>query len=414
MRIEIVAIGNELLGGFTINSNAAFISKQLQMQGWSVSRHTVLPDEEKELLTGLSEALERSDIVLCTGGLGPTGDDITRAAAAKLFQCAMRYDEEVANDLRRRFGDTFSTIDDQATIPEKAIALLNEVGSAPGLILSNEKSLLALLPGVPSEMKPLFIEKLLPLLCDKLKGTPRHYRRIINLWGTAEAAVDPLLRSLVAENPKMSYGIYPGLGVLSIHLIAQSDGSSSSKAAAMTLLEEPFQRIQQTFSSHSFAADSNTLEEAVHTALIARKQTLSVAESCTGGALSAKLTQRAGASQFFRGGVVAYSNELKTHMLNISAALIERHGAVSSQVVSAMTEGMEAHSGSDWTLAVSGIAGPDGATADKPVGTVWCAIKQKGFPAHSWQIQVYGSRTTIIERSTNALLGKLLWRLHNY
>lgn len=411
MRIEIVAIGNEVLGGFTVNSNAAFISKGLQMAGWAVSRHTVLPDEKTALLTGLSEAMERSDIVLCTGGLGPTGDDITRGVAAELFQCGMRYDEDVASDLRRRYGDTFSTLDDQATIPEKAVALLNEVGSAPGLILSNEKSLLALLPGVPSEMKPLFTEKLLPFLCTKLKGEPRHYRRIINLWGTPEAAVDPLLRDIVAEQPLISYGIYPGLGVVSIHLIAEGDASSSGEAAAIVLLEEPFQRILQRFSSRCFTAASSTLEEAVHAALIAKNETLSVAESCTGGALSAKLTQRPGASQFFRGGVVAYSNELKIKILGVPAQLLERHGAVSSQVVAAMAEGMESCSGSDWTLAVSGVAGPGGATADKPVGTVWGAIKQRGSPPHSWQIPVYGSRTTIIERSTNALLGELLSRL---
>jgi len=390
MQIELIGIGNEVLRGFTINSNGAFMAQELLREGFCPSRHTVLPDDPKQLKRGLDEALLRADVVITTGGLGPTRDDITRTAAAELFGSDFYHDETIAKDIIRRYGGDHPSIEDQATVPTKATPLLNTVGTAPGLIFTDSRGTLILLPGVPAEMEALFLDQVIPYL-KKHYSPERLSVKEIHLFGLPEVAIEPTLREINDAYPDVEMGIYPSYGVVTVRLVCKD----------ATRLEKPYQRLCQEFASHRFT--SKTLEEAIHTLFIEKGITLSVAESCTGGSVAARLTQLSGASNYFLGSVVAYANDVKVQVLGVSQKTLNEHGAVSEEVVSQMALGSLDITKSDYALAVSGIAGPTGA----PVGKVWCAVAKKGEKPHAWEILARGNRSVIITRSVNALLGEL-------
>lgn len=402
--IEVVAIGNEVLCGYTVNTNAAYIGQELLNIGLLVSRQTALPDDAQLLKHGLQEALQRSQLVITTGGLGPTCDDLTRGVAADLFQSDFRFDEAIAADLRRRFGDKLTTIQDQATVPTKARVLQNQSGTAPGLIFSNGRSTMILLPGIPAEMRAMFQKQVIPYLKEHFRKATRVYCKRINLHGIAESTADALLRKLQPQYPKVNFGIYPGQGILSIQLSVYA----KDEAEANRQMESPFQAIATQFSRNIFEAASGRLEEEIHRRFIEKKLTLSAAESCTGGSLSARLTQMPGASQYFFGSVVAYANGLKTKLLGVPEQLVKAKGAVSEEVVRAMLQGLLERTQSDYGVAVTGIAGPDGGTPEKPVGTVWCAVGQRNGEIRAWKLQAHGNRDMVIDHSVNALLAGLL------
>lgn len=404
MRIELIVIGGEVLKGTTINTNASFIGKSLHGAGYLLSRQTTLPDDRALLEEGIAEALERADIVLTTGGLGPTIDDITRKTVAALFDSGFHFDKEVADDLAARYGADLKSLTDQATVPSKAKIMLNTVETAPGFIFEQGKGALIMLPGVPHEMKPMLTAKVLPYLRQHFPLREKWFRKELHLFELPENAVDPSLRELKEQHPQVEFGIYPALGLLSVHLEARAEDAQ----AAEKLLAAPFIKLEEQFATNCFDAPNGLIEEAVHHLFCENGWTLSAAESCTGGSLSARLTALPGASQYFLGSVVSYSNDIKTALLNVPASEIAAHGAVSEAVVARMASGVIAATGSEFGLAVSGIAGPDGGTAEKPVGTVWCAVCRKGEKPHTWQIRARGSRHMIIERSVNALLSNLL------
>lgn len=396
MTIEIVAIGNEILSGFTINSNAAYLSQRLLQEGMATKCHTVLPDNEELLEKGLKEALNRSEVVITTGGLGPTIDDLTRKVVAKLFDSEFYLNDEIANELKQRYGDIPSLID-QATVPKKAIILKNRLGTAPGFVFKNNHSLLIVLPGVPSEMKEMFEKHALSYL--KKGSEYKISEKWINLFGILEASVDPFIRELQTKYPDINFGIYPALGTLRIHLTTKMNPS---------MLEKAETDLKKRFATHVYDSDSGKIEEAVQKGFIDRRLTLSLAESCTGGAIASHLTQIPGASRYFLGSVVAYSNQLKTDLLQVPETLLKEKGAVSKEIVEAMLQGILAKTKSDFGIAVTGIAGPDGGTFEKPVGTIWGAVGGKAKKAFVWQFKAYGNRAMVIEYSVNELLGKLL------
>ena len=392
MKIEIVTIGTEVVRGFTVNTNVAYISQELLKAGFVVSRHTTLPDEATALREGLQDALERSDLVITTGGLGPTQDDITRNIAAKLFDSDFHYDEEVAEDLKRRFSEKLPTLKDQATVPSKAEVMKNPVGTAPGFIIKN----LIMLPGVPNEMKSMFTKQVLPYINSHFPSEKPAHCKVLNLVKVFEFQVDPFLRELNQKYPDVEFGIYPALGLLSIRL-------STDKT-----LEKPYQELVQKYAPYMYESPSGKIEEAIQLLFIKNGWTLSVAESCTGGSIAAQLTRIPGASDYFLGSLVVYSNELKTQLLNVPADLIKEKGAVSEECVNAMVSGLLQTTVSDFGIAVSGIAGPAGGTPERPVGTIWAAIVKKGNTIRSWKMQLKGNRDTIIDYSVNAVLGELL------
>lgn len=403
LKIEIVAIGNEVMSGVTTNTNAAEIGRALLEIGLIATRQTVLPDKSELLKEGLREALQRSDIVITTGGLGPTCDDITRQAAAELFHSDFIFRPEIAAELEKRYGAALPTIKDQATVPIKAEVLSNPLGTAPGFIFEEQGKIFILMPGVPPEMRAMLANYTIPFLDKRISPRERFYRKTAHLLNLPEAAVDPYLREIGSKYPQVDMGIYPSLGTLTVHMTVHAE----SKRAAENLLQAPYQLLREKFANHLYEAPSGKIDEAVHMRLIELKQTLSIAESCTGGAVSARLTRHSGASNYFLGGFVTYSNAMKEKVLNVPKSLIEAHGAVSAEVVNAMLDGVLALTGSDYAMAVTGIAGPSGGTPTKPVGTVWCGVARQGQKTHIWLLNARGSREMVIERSINAVLCNL-------
>lgn len=404
MNIELISIGNELLTGFTVNSNAAYISQGLFLEGYTSSRHTVLPDDVNYLEKGIREALQRSDILIMTGGLGSTCDDNTRDIVAKIFNSDFHFDLAIAKDLKIRYGDSFPTIENQATVPSKAKIIKNLLGTAPGFIFEANSKIVILLPGVPHEMKAMFTDQVLLFLKNRFVGSLKNYSKRIHLVGLPEAAVDPLLRQLQKEYPVVEFGIYPSLGHLSVQLSVRD----CEEEKAFSILSKPEKAVKAAFASYLFESATGRIEDSLQQLFIERKLTLSLAESCTGGSIASHLTQVPGSSQYFLGGVVAYSNVLKEKLLGVSSQLLVERGAVSQEVVEAMLQGILIKTGSDYGIAISGIAGPSGGTADKPVGTIWATIGRKGEHPHSWQFHSRGNRAVVIERCVNAVLGKLL------
>ncbi len=365
MSIEVVAIGNEVLSGMIVNTNASYIGRKFSELGWMLSRHTVLPDEIPVMVQGLKEALQRSTVVIVTGGLGPTIDDLTGAAAAQVCKSA-------------------------------PTELSNPVGSAPGFQYLENSKYLFLLPGVPNEMHAMFDLHVLPVL-QKLFPA-RGFRKKIHLCFLNEKEIDPLLRNLQQKYPSLDIGIYPSYGKLSVALFALSK----------TPIDVATEEISTKFAKHIFTAESGNVEEAIHNWMISHKKTLALAESCTGGTISTLLTAIPGASQYFLGSLVTYSNELKTKILEVSPATLEKHGAVSRMVVTEMLQGLFKVTDADYGIAVSGIAGPSGGTNEKPVGTIWYALGGRGKTPVIDTFIAKGNRESIVQMTSKRLLS-FLW-----
>jgi len=369
MSIELVSVGDELLNGLTINTNAAYMSLKLSEGGWKVARQTTLSDEIGPLTSGLRETLERSSLVIATGGLGPTLDDVSAEAAQTLF-----------------------------TSPPEILP--NPVGSASGLLFEDRNKKLIMLPGVPQEMQVMFEESVLPLVRQTVPKSSLDFRAVLYFCRLKETELDPTLRELRQKGVRS--GIYPSYGTVAVRLYAPTQ----------ELLDEACSIFPKKWPRNFFTAASGKIEEAIQKKLISNGETLALAESCTGGLIAAQLTARPGASDYFLGSCVVYSNRLKEQILGVRPQTLQRHGAVSEEAVREMLEGVFNVCQSDWGISVSGIAGPSGGTLQKPVGTVWYALGKRN------QEPVVGkfdfqrkNRETIILMSTNWLLGELLIKI---
>lgn len=362
MSIEIVAVGNEVLSGMIVNTNGAYLGRRLDEEGWRVSRQSTLPDERAPLIEGLDEALKRSSIVIATGGVGPTLDDITYDCAKTLF-----------------------------SVP--GVPLKNPIGSAEGYYFREGNRLLFLLPGVLQEMEAMFEQEVMSLLPPQKKG----HRLTLHFSMLRENDVDPFLRDM-----KVEAGIYPSYGALTVVL----------RGFDLKVLEMGKEKLKKEFSAHYYESPSGTLEEAIQEKMIKNKKTLACAESCTGGFLSSQLTAIPGASNYFLGSLVTYSNSLKQHLLHVSSKTLESKGAVSSETVHEMWKGVLQATGADFAVAVSGIAGPSGGTGEKPVGTVFYALGFKEKPPEIGVLHFKGPRALVILRTTRRLLSLIWNQLH--
>ncbi len=362
MSIEIVAIGNEVLRGMTVNTNGAYLGRRLDEEGWTITRQSVLPDTKDCLISGLEEALKRSSIVIATGGLGPTLDDLTAECAASLF-----------------------------SFP--ATPLKNHIGSASGFCFKEGQKVLFLLPGVPQEMENMFEKEVLPLLPPQKK----EHRLTAHFSMLRETEVDPFLRDM-----KIEAGIYPSYGSLTVVL----------RGADLAVLEAGKEKLKKQFSDHYYESASGKLEEAIQDWMIQHKKTVACAESCTGGLLASHLTAVPGSSAYFLGSIVAYSNRLKEAALQVSSQTLDTKGAVSLEAVQEMWAGVLKLTGADLAVAVSGIAGPSGGTPDKPVGTVFYAIGFKNKTPEVGSFHYAGPRNLIILRTTRRLLALIWNQLH--
>jgi len=401
MAIEVISIGNELLSGSVLNTNVAIMGQRFLSHGFAIDRVTLLPDDFSLLKEGIKEAMRRSAYVITTGGLGPTGDDLTRDVIAELFQRPLICDRDVAEDLIKRFTSNFSTLQNQTKVPQGSTVLYNPIGTAPGFILTHKKSTLIALPGVSMQMEAM-LSSVVPYL---EKSCPKNfYSTSLYLCLLVEEQVDPFLRTLEKEYSGLQIGICPSLGVLALFV----------RAPNITTLNRVVEKITQSFSSYLFSTVSKRIEERIQEWMIAHKKSLVCAESCTGGHLSARLTAISGASSYFLGGVVSYSNSLKISLLHVSPESLRSYGAVSREVVIEMAQGALALADADYSLAISGIAGPCGGSDDKPVGTVWGAIATKKETFSGKICAQKGARREIVNEYSTTFLFSILWRYLQY
>ena len=373
MKAELLAVGSELLGPLRADSNALWLTERLLDSGIEVIARTTIADQAAPLATAFRTALARAELVIATGGLGPTADDLTREAAAAATGRALRRDPALLEALRQRFArfarPMSATNEKQADVIAGAVALANGRGTA-GQSLELGGRLLVLLPGPPGEMQPMFEEQVLPRLRRLVGETSVVRRRVLRIAAMPESEVDQIAAPVYGrfENPKTT--ILGSAGQVELHLVAQA----ASEAEAEARIEGLAAELRAALPGRIFSEDGRELPQVVVELLRSRGLTLALAESCTGGLLSARLTEVAGASAVLERAFVTYSNRAKTEELGVEPGLVERVGAVSEEVAAAMAAGARAAAGTDVGVGITGIAGPDGGTSEKPVGLVYIAL----------------------------------------
>ena len=384
MFVELITTGSELLLGATLNTHQQWIGRQLAEIGMPVSRQLTVPDSGTAIAEAVAEALNRADLIITTGGLGPTSDDRTRDEIARLLGLTMSEDPAVLKQIelafRRRnrpLPPNFKSLASiQAQVPAGALVLKNEHGSAPGLAIAVPRSSgghaprqLIMLPGPPRELQPMFSEHVLPLLKSRFPASGSFVSTTFHTIGIGESRVEDAIRPhlIELEAHGLEIGYCARTGEVDVRLSAQ--GSD-----AAVVVKEAANRVRRLMSKHTYSEDRRSLEEVVIDLLRAQNKKLATAESCTGGLAANCLTNISGASDVFVGGLVTYSNELKQSLLGVRPETLAAHGAVSEETAREMATGALTRCGADLAIAITGIAGPTGGSADKPVGTVFIAL----------------------------------------
>jgi nicotinamide-nucleotide amidase len=414
MRIEVVTIGDELLLGYTIDTNAAHLARELAALGVEVVRRTTCGDSAESIATAVREALDRAGAVITTGGLGPTSDDLTKPAIAALFGRRMVLDEEHLAWMRDRWATRWPARPmpdanvQQAMLPEGAGKLTNRHGSAPGIWLEDERGRwVAMLPGVPREMRGMLADTLLPLVRERLGDVRSVVRsRTLRSTGVAESAVADRIAALPHGVGDVELAYLPNVQGVDLRLTVRG----AAPAVADARLAESAARVRSVMDQAIYGEDDTDLAAVVLDQCRARGLTLGVAESCTGGMLGARLTAVPGSSDVFHGGVIAYHDSLKRSLLGVPDALLRAHGAVSEPVVRAMASSARTAAGVDAALAITGVAGPGGGTAAKPVGTVWIALDLRGA-VEARLLNLWGDRDEIRQRSAQWAMELLRYTL---
>jgi nicotinamide-nucleotide amidase len=377
MNACILAIGSEMLTPFRVDTNSLFITERLNTIGYDVRLKAVVGDDVGELARVLEGVLSWADLIVVTGGLGPTEDDITRDAVARALNIPLDVDEEVVERIRERFARRGMTMPDinrrQAMVPRGATVLPNPNGTAPGLWLEKGTVALVLLPGPPRELKPMLDVVIAEQLAPK-SGGGGLYRRVLKITGRAESDVDaqaqPVYGKWTSQSVPISTTILAVLGQIELHLTAQARSAEEADA----VLDVAVRQLQDVLGPSVYSVDGRTLEAVVGALLRERKLTIAAAESCSGGLLMSRLTDVPGSSDYVDRGVVCYSNQSKVDLAGVPPPLIAEHGAVSEPVAQAMAEGIRARAGTSIGVGITGIAGPGGGTPAKPVGTVCIAV----------------------------------------
>lgn len=375
VKAELLAIGSELLGPLRAETNSLWLTERLLDAGIEVAARVTLADDAGLLESAFRHALSRADVVIATGGLGPTADDLTREALAAATARGLVRDPAIVEALRARFARYGRPMSDknlqQADVVAGAEVLVNPRGTAPGQLLEHEGRLVVLLPGPPGEMKPMFDQQVLPRLRARAGASRVVLRRVLRIAGMPESGVDELAAPIYSRFTNPVTTILGAPGQVELHLVAHGEG----EAEAESRIEELARLLREALAGRVFSEDGRELPRVVADLLRERSLTLALAESCTGGLLAARLTDVPGVSAVLERAVVTYANRAKVEALGVDPALIEAHGAVSEEVAAAMAEGVMRSARSDVGAAITGIAGPDGATPDKPVGLVYVAIR---------------------------------------
>jgi nicotinamide-nucleotide amidase len=402
MRAEIIAIGSELLTPYRLDTNSLFLTDGLNQVGIRVVHKAVVGDSLDDMRASFRQALDRADLVVACGGLGPTDDDRTREAVADLLGRKLELNEGVLRhiqELFRRFGRVMPEINRrQAMVPEGATVIPNPRGSAPGLWIETSGHIVILLPGVPSELRAMFDQEVRPRL-TRLGHDERLFTRDLRITGLPESEVEQRVSPLYALYPDTETTILASPPGIQLHPRVWS----RDPAQANQILDEMVKRMALALGEHLYSTEGEAMEEVVARVLTENRATIAVAESCTGGLLAERLTNIPGSSVYFLGGVVCYSNELKSALVDVPAELIETKGAVSPEVALALAEGIRKRTGATIGVGVTGIAGPGGGTPEKPVGLVHIGIAdQRGprerrfqFPGDRERIRMHASQTAL-------------------
>lgn len=409
MKIEIITVGNELLSGSTINSNAQYLCKTLFKNGYETNYVSVFSDEKKDLQDGIKKALDRASCIIITGGLGPTLDDNTKTIVCDLLKISLEYREDIEQDIRRRFGE-IDSLQNQSTVPKSGYVFRNELGTAPGFAFLNAGKIIILLPGVPAELKVMFEKHALLFIEKHFPIEQKIYQDLISFCLISETKIDAVLRACV-KSEDIALGIYPKHGIVNVTITTKAN----DKSEATNKIKEVKKQILSNLQDYVFLSDSGKIEEALHDAAVAKNVKLVFAESCTGGAISSKITSIPGSSEYFLGSFITYSNDLKKNILKVSEKTLKEKGAVSVDVVKEMLKGVFKITDANYALAISGIAGPTGATKDKPIGTICIAVGKRDDVIDAGVIQLQGNRDIIIEWATTIALSILYKRIaHNF
>jgi nicotinamide-nucleotide amidase len=375
MKIGILTIGNELMNGRIADTNSSFIAREMNLQGWQVETMMSVGDDFETIKTRLHYLLTFTDAVICTGGLGPTADDITTAAVAKAFELPLYTDEKVLACLKElfiRFNLRWTDNNaKQAVFPQGAEVIPNPVGTAAGFVLPVQEKLVFVIPGVPSETYRMLPEGVIPVLRRYFPQPVRHsIKQTIKSFGLGEGTVDQRLADVNFDALGVSVGFYPVFPENHLVLIARSDSLEQAEKNMQKAVDEVTARLSDSI----FGYSEKTLEEIIAEALTEKRLTIAVAESCTGGLIANRLTDVPGSSVYFERGLVTYSNEAKIQLLGVPPEIIEQHGAVSEETARLMAEGVRRIAKTALGLSSTGIAGPTGGSKEKPVGTVYVAL----------------------------------------
>jgi len=373
MRAEIIAVGSELLSQARLETNSIFITQKLKESGLKVMRKFVVEDREEEIQGALESAMRGSEVVILTGGLGPTHDDITREVVSKALGRELELDTKILEELKSRYQRVGLKMTDnnlrQARVPKGAESMGNPNGTAPGIFLREGKTLLFLLPGPPREMKPMMGQVM--DLIGRYKQVSRPYYRQLKVASESESGVDSAVGSIYTSYSSIETTILSSPGIIELMFYWMGE---ENQQLAEDQLGELVARVREKLGDSIFTDQEEDLEQVVGRMLREKGKTVATAESCTGGMLGKMLTDVPGSSDYYRGGVVCYSNDLKADLVGVNETTLERFGAVSEQVAAQMAVGIRERASADVGLSVTGIAGPGGGTAEKPIGLVFVGL----------------------------------------
>lgn len=406
MKAEIISIGSEILSGQITDTNANFIAKKLIESGIDLEYISAVSDNPESLLSTLKLALQRSDLIITTGGLGPTEDDITYQTIARALNLKLIKYPEAEENLKRILKkiNTILTPSNlkQTYLPEGVKIIINQYGTAPAMILEKDNKIICSFPGVPYEMKNLIEENLIPYLKEKFPPSMIKKSKILKVTGLGESSVNELIRDYINKQTNFSFGIYANPEDIQIQITTQALTEKETEK----LLQSSANRLTKILGNYIYGSNEETIEEVVGNLLKTKKLKVAVAESCTGGMLGEMITRIPGSSEYFQGGVISYNARIKEDLLKVSSKVIRKYGEVSRQVAKLMAEGVRRCCHSNIGISVTGIAGPGGATEKKKVGLAYMALAN-GKKTITQKHQLFGSRQLIRLRSARRALNML-------
>ncbi len=411
MNATIISIGDEILNGMVVNTNAAFIAEKLNSIGIYILRIVTVGDDEKEILNTFKEYYKRTDIIIVTGGLGPTHDDVTRNAVCKFFDVELVSSEEACKNvqsyMQQRNRGWTPAAEDQTFIPEGAVIIPNKFGTAVGELFEKDERFFIVMPGVPYEMKSMMNDSVIPFFQTKKIGNVILHKTLMTT-GIPESEIAKRLGSLeeIIDGEKLAFLPSP----MGVRLRITVSGEEKTKCEAKLLSIE--KRIRDRIGKYIYSIDDEEIEAVVGKILTEKKLKLAIAESCTGGMIANKFTNISGSSNYIQLAVVTYSNKSKIDLLNVPKDLIDKHGAVSKEVAEAMASGVRSIAGSDIGISTTGIAGPTGGTKEKPIGLVWIGFSNNEETA-AQKFQFGEGRIQVKERASQAAIDLLRRKLLN-